>query len=85
MLPVGGLCGLFVELLNQKGSLIIYQQVLIGLPAVMIIELISGLILNVWLGLAIWHLVDDYIRWKFFYEGYYYPVRENYIELVTLK
>lgn len=32
---------------------------------------------------SIW--LDDYIRYKFYGEGYYYPPWENYIELVTFK
>lgn len=32
---------------------------------------------------AIW--VDDFIRWRFYNEGRYYPPWENYVELIKLK
>ncbi len=35
ILFIGGICGLFIGLLNQKTNLKIYKQVLIGLPAVL--------------------------------------------------
>lgn len=56
MLAVGGLCGLLVGLLNQdcKGMRM-WQQALFGTIVTLGIEYISGLILNVWLGLAIWN------------------------------
>ncbi|AFM02391.1 Protein of unknown function (DUF1113) [Desulfitobacterium dehalogenans ATCC 51507] len=113
MLFVGGICGLFIGLLNQKTNLKVYKQVLVGLPAVLTIELFSGLFINKYLGFAVWDYsdklgnvlgqicpqysilwvllipfgiwLDDYIRWKWFNEGSYYPIYENYIELITLR
>ncbi|MBU0954842.1 MAG: putative ABC transporter permease [Spirochaetes bacterium] len=58
MFPIGGLCGLLVGLMNDKVPAIKlpYQvQVLLGGLIITVIELLSGLILNVWLNLAIWN------------------------------
>lgn len=57
MLLVGGLCGLAVGSINQIPKFynmkIIYQS-LIGALITLCIEFLSGLVLNVWLGLGIW-------------------------------
>lgn len=57
MLPIGGLCGLMVGGINQIPKFykmkVIYQS-LIGAALVTIIEFLSGLVLNIHLGLRIW-------------------------------
>ena len=57
MLIVGGLCGVLVGLGNQVPAIYrapIVVQSIIGAVVVLIVELVSGLILNVWLGLNVW-------------------------------
>lgn len=57
MLFVGGTAATLVGQLNQYPgyySLKIWQQCLIGMGIALMIEFISGMILNVWLGLGIW-------------------------------
>jgi uncharacterized membrane protein len=113
MIPVGGLCGATIGLLNQNTNLKVWQQTVIGLPITLFIEFISGIYLNIYLKLAIWDYsnlwgnlygqitpqfailwvllipfgiwLDDYIRFKIFKEGYYYPIYENYVELALFK
>lgn len=57
MLPIGGICGLAVGYINQIPKFykmkVLYQS-LIGAALTLCVELIAGLILNVWLGLGIW-------------------------------
>ena len=57
MLPIGGLCGICVGSINQIPKFynmkVIYQSI-IGALIVTFIELISGLVLNCYLGLGIW-------------------------------
>jgi len=56
MFVVGGVCFLIIGGINNylPWSLGVVWQALIGAAAVTIIELISGIILNIWLGLGIW-------------------------------
>ncbi|UWG96770.1 putative ABC transporter permease [Dehalobacter sp. DCM] len=57
MLFVGGTAAALVGQLNQYPkyySLKIWQQCLIGTGIVLVIEFISGMVLNAWLGLGIW-------------------------------
>jgi uncharacterized membrane protein len=57
MIWVGGLCGLCVGLLNQNKAfcgLKIWQQAVIGTIITLIIEYISGYILNIKLSMNIW-------------------------------
>ena len=56
MFVVGGLCFLIIGGINNylPWSIGLVRQAIIGGGAVTIIELISGLILNIWLGLGIW-------------------------------
>lgn len=57
MLPIGGLCGLLIGLLNEYPKfykLKIWQQCIIGTAIILSIEFLSGCILNLWLGLHIW-------------------------------
>ncbi|MBQ3185904.1 MAG: hypothetical protein IJB54_08000 [Firmicutes bacterium] len=57
MLPIGGLCGILIGSLNQYprfyNSKVIYQC-LISTVIVLLVEFISGCIVNLWLGLNIW-------------------------------
>lgn len=61
MFVVGGLCGVLVGLINQlprcyKTPVVV--QSLIGAGIVLVVEFSSGLVLNVWLGLAVWDYSD---------------------------
>lgn len=60
MFFVGGLCFYFVGEINNifPWSLGLLWQSLIGAAIITATELISGLILNVWLGLGIWDYSD---------------------------
>lgn len=57
MLFVGGLCAFLIGRLNEQNTfknLKIWQQSLMGTIITLIIEFVSGLILNKWLGFHIW-------------------------------
>lgn len=56
MFAVGGLCFLIIGEINNvfPWDMGLLWQSLIGGAAITVIELMSGLVLNVWLGLAIW-------------------------------
>lgn len=56
MFLVGGGCFVIIGLLNEGMSwdLCIEKQVILGLASVLLVEFISGCILNLWLGLNIW-------------------------------
>lgn len=56
MALVGGICFIAIGAINEyiPWKMGIVQQSLIGACMVTVIEFIAGLILNVWLGLAIW-------------------------------
>ena len=57
MLFIGGLCGVFIGLLNQFPQyyrLKIWQQSIIGTIIILSVELLAGLILNIWLQLRLW-------------------------------
>jgi hypothetical protein len=57
MFFVGGLCGVLVGLLNQHPRFYrarVITQSAIGALIVLAVELIAGVVLNVWLGLAVW-------------------------------
>lgn len=56
MLFVGGLCFILIGSINNifSWSLGMVWQCLIGAALVTAVELVSGLILNVWLGLGVW-------------------------------
>jgi len=61
MLIVGGLCAFLIGRLNEYKAFYnrkMYEQCLIGTVITLVIEFISGLILNVWLGLHIWDYSD---------------------------
>jgi uncharacterized membrane protein len=57
MLIVGGLCGVLVGAINQIPRFYrmpIVCQSLIGAGIVLVVEFVSGCILNLWLGLGVW-------------------------------
>jgi uncharacterized membrane protein len=57
MLPVGGLCGLAVGGINQVKAfyrLPVLAQSTIGTLITLAVEFVTGCILNLWLGMAIW-------------------------------
>ena len=57
MLPIGGLCGVLVGSLHKIPrfySMRVITQALLGTCIVLIIELLTGIVLNRWLGLQIW-------------------------------
>ena len=56
MFIVGGVCFLIIGGINNyiPWSIGLVWQALIGAAAVTVIELISGIVLNLWLGLGIW-------------------------------
>lgn len=61
MLPIGGLCGVAVGSINQIPrffKLPVFIQSIIGTVIVLAVELCSGLLLNVVLGLGIWDYSD---------------------------
>ncbi|SKA86369.1 Putative ABC-transporter type IV [Clostridium sp. USBA 49] len=63
MLFVGGLCGGLIGLLDEFPKVYkfkIWQQCILGTMIILIIEFISGLILNMWFKLNIW---DYSQRW----------------------
>ncbi len=57
MMFVGGLCGFLVGRLNEHPKFYdrkMWQQCIIGSLITLVIEFISGMLLNVWLGLHVW-------------------------------
>lgn len=56
MLVVGGLCFVIIGCYNEfiSWDMPIWEQMLFGSATITIIEFISGLIINVWLGLNVW-------------------------------
>ena len=57
MLPIGGLCGVLVGSLHKIPrfySMRVITQALLGTCIVLTIELLTGIVLNRWLGLQIW-------------------------------
>jgi len=56
MFVVGGVCFLIIGSINNylSWSIGFVWQALIGAAAVTAVELVSGIILNIWLGLGIW-------------------------------
>lgn len=57
MIAVGGICGVIVGLINEgfDFDMPLLWQMFIGAFCITVIEFVSGLILNVWLGLDIWN------------------------------
>ena len=65
MLFIGGLCGVLVGSINQIPkfqNMSIFTQSIIGAIIVLIIEYISGYILNIKLGLEIWDYSDMFLN-----------------------
>ena len=60
---VGGVCFVLIGLINEvfTWNTPLWLQSIIGATIVTVLEFISGLILNIWLGLGIW----DYSRMPF--------------------
>lgn len=56
MMAVGGVCGVVVGLINEEldFDMPLLWQMFIGAFCVTAIEFVSGVVLNVWLGLGIW-------------------------------
>ena len=57
MLPIGGLCGVLVGSLHKIPrfySMRVITQAFLGTCIVLTIELLTGIVLNRWLGLQIW-------------------------------
>jgi uncharacterized membrane protein len=57
MLPIGGFCGIAIGAVNQSPRFYkckMLWQCLIGALIVLLVEFISGCVLNLWLGLGIW-------------------------------
>jgi len=57
MLFIGGLCGVIIAILNEnpkfrKKKMLV--KALYGMAILVVIEFISGYIMNIWLGLGIW-------------------------------
>ena len=65
MLFVGGFCGLIVGSINQIPQfykMTVWKQSIIGAIVVLIVEYISGYILNIKMGLDIWDYSDMYFN-----------------------
>ena len=60
MIAVGGICGVIVGLINEDFDydMPLLWQMFVGAFCITVIEFVSGLILNVWLGLNIWDYSD---------------------------
>ncbi|MFP4418357.1 MAG: hypothetical protein ACOC41_01330 [Chitinivibrionales bacterium] len=54
MFPIGGLCGLLIGLLNERRKMPVWLMAVIGTTGIYVIELVFGLLLNVWLELRLW-------------------------------
>ena len=66
MFFVGGLCGLLIGLINEyTPKMPVILQMIIGATIVTLLELVTGYILNIKLGLNIW----DYSNLMFNYKG----------------
>ena len=65
MLAVGGLCGLLIGSINQIPkfyNMSVWRQSVIGTVIVLVVEYISGYILNIKMGLDIWDYSDMYFN-----------------------
>ena len=63
MLPIGGFCGIAVGAVNQSPKFYkckMVWQSLIGTVIVLVVEFVSGCILNLWLGLGIWDYTGEF-------------------------
>ena len=65
MLFVGGFCGLIVGSINQIPQfykMTVWKQSIIGAIVVLIVEYVSGYVLNIKMGLDIWDYSDMYFN-----------------------
>jgi len=63
MLPIGGFCGIAIGAINQRPGFYktkIVWQSLIGAVIVLTVELLSGLVVNVWWGWDIWDYTGQF-------------------------
>ena len=60
MFIVGGVCFILIGLINEVVSwdMLFWTQLLIGDVIVLVIEFVTGLVVNVWLGLDVWDYSD---------------------------
>ena len=62
MVIVGGICGLLIGLLNEKNKKKnLLLQMVEGMVIVTVLEFVSGIVINLYLGLNVW----DYSNMKF--------------------
>lgn len=62
MVIVGGICGLLIGLLNEKNKKMnLLLQMVEGMVIVTVLEFVSGIVLNLLLGLNVW----DYSNMRF--------------------
>ena len=57
MFIVGGLCGVLIGLINQSSrfyNMRVITQSAIGAVIVLCVELLAGIVINIWLGLDVW-------------------------------
>jgi len=67
MVPIGGLCGLLIGVINEIPkfrNMKIWKQSLIGTIITLLIEAISGYIINIKLNLHIWDYSNLLFNWK---------------------
>ena len=65
MLFVGGLCGVLVGSINQMPKfykMAVWKQAVIGTVLTLVVEYISGYVLNIKMGLDIWDYSDMYFN-----------------------
>lgn len=55
MVFVGGTCGILVGILNERRKMAIWKQCIVGTGIILLVEFISGCIVNLYLG---WHVWD---------------------------
>ena len=59
MVIVGGICGLLIGLLNEKNKKMnLLLQMVEGMVIVTVLEFVSGIVLNLCLGLNVWDYSD---------------------------
>ena len=61
MLILGGLCFVIIGLINEifVDSIYIEQEIIIGWLVILILEFVTGCIVNLWLGLDVWDYSDQ--------------------------
>jgi uncharacterized membrane protein len=60
MLAAGGICFILIGLINevQSGEIALIKQMIISAVIITTVELITGLIVNIWLNLNVWDYSD---------------------------